>query len=100
MSKMEARRSRGAKDANTMQPGLYFRRETGEITTVRAGDAALPAGWAFIAPTLDAGLVAARALLVERGLVDPAAAGHVYWLMPPPVRDARPGRAAPGAAPA
>jgi hypothetical protein len=86
---MEPRRSHAAKGASAMQHGLYFRRDTGEITTVRDDDHTPPgAGWAFVSDAADVGLVGARALLLDRGLVDAAGAARVYWLMPTPARAA------------
>ncbi len=83
-----------------MQPGLYFRRETNEIATLRANDPPLGDGrWELVADTLDAGLVGARALLVEHGLADRTTAAHAYWVMPTPARHAA-DASSPGTAPA
>ena len=56
------------------RPGIYYRSETDELTRVDSehsepqGD-----GWQLLSDDTNVGLLAARALIVERGLRDEAA---------------------------
>ena len=70
------------------QAGTYVRTASRELA-VRDGPEELPAaGWQPLTARTDLGRVEARALLVERGLVDAAGARAYYWRMPPSVAQA------------
>ena len=63
-----------------MKSGIYFRPETEELETITGENDTLPGGgWQLLTDDTEPGLVAARALLVERGLVDEQRATDVYW---------------------
>ncbi len=54
-----------------MKSGTYFRPETKELATIKGENDTLPgSGWQLLTDDTEQGLMAARALLVERGLVD------------------------------
>ncbi len=65
------------------RPGIYYRGETDELTRVESG-ASEPQGdgWQLLSDDPSTGLLAARALIVERGLRGEAAAIDVYWHLP------------------
>ena len=61
------------------EPGLYYRSATNEIATAENGDGAvLGSDWLHVDADPTFGLMAARRLLVERGVVAEAAVGDVY----------------------
>ena len=71
-----------------MQTGIYFRRETAELARVTAEQDGLPGdGWERLTDQSELGLVALRALAVERRLADEHTAHDVYWHMPRPKDD-------------
>lgn len=65
------------------RPGIYYRSETDELTRVDSGGSEPPGdGWQLLSDDMNMGLLAARALIVERGLRDEAAVTDVYWHLP------------------
>lgn len=66
-----------------MQKGTYYNRITKEITTITSGDLPSETGWTLLTDETRLGLLAARAMLVDRRLVDDESA--VYWHFPQPL---------------
>lgn len=65
-----------------MKTGIYYNDITKEITSVTNGDLPSEVGWRQLTDDPRLGLLAVRAFLVERGLVDDDTA--VYWHLPQP----------------
>ncbi len=71
-----------------MKKGMYFNQITKEITSVTTGDLPSESGWTHVTDETQLGLLAARAILVDRGLVDDDSA--VYWHFPQPIEANQP----------
>ena len=65
-----------------MKTGIYYNNMTQEITSVTNGDLPSEAGWTHLTDESQLGLLAVRAILVGRGLVEDDTA--VYWHLPQP----------------
>lgn len=65
-----------------MTKGIYYNHITKEITSVTNGDLPLDAGWRHLTDEPQLGLLAVRAILVNRNLVDDEK--EVYWHLPQP----------------
>ena len=65
-----------------MNTGIYYNNITKEITSVTNSDLPSEAGWRQLTDDPQLGLLAVRALLVDRGLVDEDTT--VYWHLPQP----------------
>ncbi len=67
-----------------MKAGVYYNDITHEITSVTNSDLPSGAGWTHLTDEAQLGLLAVRAMLIDRGLVDDDRA--VYWHLPQPER--------------
>ncbi len=65
-----------------MKTGIYYNDITKEITSVTNSDPPSEAGWTHLTGETKLGLLAVRAIVVGRGLVDDEKA--VYWHLPQP----------------
>ncbi len=63
-----------------MRTGIYYNDTTKEITSVTNGVLPSEAGLTHLTDDAQLGLLAVRAILVDRGLVDDVTA--VYWYLP------------------
>ena len=70
------------KRSREMNTGIYYNNITKEITSVTNSDLLSEAGWRQLTDDPQLGLLAVRALLVDRGLVDEDTT--VYWHLPQP----------------
>ena len=69
---------------------MYYRAETKELVTIRGeADELSGSGWQLVTEDTGSGLVTARALFVERGLVDEQGATGAYWYFAQPKKDER-----------
>ena len=66
-----------------MRPGTYYRPASRELAVILGDEAPPGRGWQPLTGRTDLGLVALRALLVERGVVGNRDVRAYYWHMPP-----------------
>ncbi len=71
-----------------MKTGIYYNDTTREITSVTNGGLPSEAGWTHLTDDAQLGLLAVRAILVDRGLVDDGTT--VYWHLPQPEEEGGP----------
>ena len=69
------------------QQGIYFNASNCELVAHTSDDLAPGTGWEQLNDDPTLGLVAARTLAVQRGLLTSEAAVGLYWFMPQPERD-------------
>ena len=65
-----------------MKTGIYYNDITNEITSVTSGALPSEAGCTHLTDDAQLGLLAVRAMLIDRGLADDGTA--VYWHLPQP----------------
>ena len=67
-----------------MKTAIYYNDITKEITSVTDSDLSSEAGWTLLTDEADLRLLAVRAILAERNLVEDVTA--VYWHLPQPTQ--------------
>ena len=68
-----------------MRTGIYYNQKTKEITSITGGDLLSGSGWMHVTDDARLGLLEARAVLVDHGLVEDGLT--VYWHFPQPEKD-------------
>lgn len=69
------------------QQGIYFSESKCELVSHTSDDLPPGSDWEQISDDPTLGLVAARTLAVQRGLLTSEAAAELYWFMPQPERE-------------
>ena len=69
------------------QQGIYFSESRCELVSHTADDLPPGSDWEQISDDPTLGLVSARTLAVQRGLLTTEAATELYWFMPQPERE-------------